>query len=142
MFNCSEELPFNSLVTVQDGIKVGQRNKWMLGNNERGNFKKAITPEPTMVDETIGTLICSDIAVVRVHDIISPQARTLLLSACWAVPGFDGFDHTRERYERPLRMAADWAFDVNPNLLEIVVADRTTAASGLDIPFNAHFRRT
>lgn len=78
---------------------------------------------------------------------ITPSTETVLLSACWAIPLLEDYfkvdekpDH-ENRFRSQLEGHIGLIFQSNPNLQEVIVADRLVAGSLVEAPYNGHFRR-
>ncbi len=135
------EDPFNSLVKFIDGRRRKEIRKMSLGLFEEGHYTQAWPGERFDVEDGVDAVVCSDVIGLEGKHLTN-GARALLVSACWATPVDTSLADTPERYRGAMDTMAGWVFRDCPGINEILVCDRTTPASGLAMPFNAHFHRT
>jgi len=151
-FNKFGEKPRNSLVFVNNSVRFGQVDKRAFGQFGMGYMQRSENKDATLIPGTnLATLVCADLilAARRNKGVAEPSfiqipesAEALLVSSCWAVPLLDREEpQSDDRYLAPLISQTTKIFEAYPNLQEIVMADRTTGASGLDAPFNMHVVR-
>jgi hypothetical protein len=78
---------------------------------------------------------------------VGSQTETVLLSSCWAVPLMTNLSQGEspvakdDWYRRQLESRLAMLFSLNPGLLDIIIADRSTGVSGDVLPFVGQFRR-
>lgn len=139
--------PRNSLLIFKKGKEVGRVNKrYILSQAEQEVFESDIAEAPALLP-TLGhaAIICSDLLMPNrfgneSYGFIAPSTKTLIVASKWASPLVDRMEITDERFKNPLETQVQTFFERFPNLLEIIMVDRSSEETGLK-PFNAHFKR-
>ena len=161
-FNDPTGRPANSLLFIAAGDIAAQTNKSFSVHpveKEVFTFQQAVAPATSL--QRFTGMICSDMlgegrrVVRRVagdqppRQKVTPGTETVLLSACWAVPLVQDIfpesqifinDHEK-RFRLPLEARIAMLFARNPNLRDVIVADRLPAGSEVEGPYNGHFTR-
>lgn len=166
-FNNQTSRPANSQVFISNGSVVAQTNKgFSIYQPELQVFTLREAQTATTIDRRLAGMVCSDILrleyaprryfeALRAGDSGEPDSgpkitehtETVLLSSCWAIPldgpapGAETSPDYEDRFRRQLEGRISSLFRRNPALMEVIVADRLAAISGVDAPYNGHFTR-
>lgn len=132
----------NSLVFIRNGLRIAEQHKSAMGQFE--NVFEPVDEPRELIGGDIGALICADLikASKAVSDLVHPEASTLLVSSCWAVPTRDVSKFSEKTYMIGLSFALPKVFALYPKITDVIMADRSTAASDWLPPFNVHAKRT
>lgn len=166
-FNNPHGRPANSLVFIAGGDIAAQTNKgfsFYPVEKQVFTLRQAAAARTTV--QNFAGMVCSDVLgeggnsayvsrlLTEGSDEPNPGSKvtadteTVLLSACWAIPLLESIterpassiDH-EERFRSQLENRVALLFRSNPNLREVIVADRLVAGSEVKAPYNGHFTR-
>jgi hypothetical protein len=159
-FNNPTGRPANSLIFITAGEVAAQTNKGFstYPAEERVFTLRQATASRTTAQAFAG-MVCSDILDERTgngYEVggeqdsvqkITADTRTVLLSACWAIPlvgipeAVMPSGNHESRFRRQLEGRIALLFSRNPGVREVIIADRLPPGSKLDAPYNGHFTR-
>lgn len=165
-FDPKADKPANSLVFIQQGEVVAQRNKtYSLSPWEKRIFTMQQARHRDTIHPYLAALVCSDIlgettdislypnsALAARSDNPTPQqlvpdnAEIVLFSTCWAIPliddpAIDAIMSRETRFKSQLEGRIRRLFCARPLLKEVIVADRLASISGVSAPYNGRFTR-
>ena len=146
--------PANSLVFIAGGEVVAQTNKSFSHRiDEEWLFTFQQVPIGAAIDRRLTGILCSELldppdGGQKLASKVTPDTETLLVSSYWAVPYAADVGALRggqeDRFRRQLEGRIGVQFRRNPNLREVIIADRLpedSEKSSGEGPYSGHFKR-
>ena len=145
----------NSLAIVSRGELVGYIDKRGIAWEEEARVFSRSPRSQASLEAGYAALICSDIITAAAcgrftkaqtdsRNLLGAEAKTLVVSSCWAVPRYEDLfvSATDERrYSEALERSVSDLFMAYPELQEVIMVDRATTDSSV-LPYTGHFKRT